>query len=103
MSPFEFEAVKWLLVALFGVAGTLFKMQLNRVDKDLQEHKENHQELRDDLTDVKLHYVHKEDFLSYKQELWHRFDRLEERLLNHMNKEERDISNILKHQQDNIK
>lgn len=95
MTPFEIESLKWLVIALFGVVGTLLKMQINRMDKDLKEHKESHDKLRNDVTDVKLHYVQKEEFTLYKQELWHRFDRLEERLLAHMQREERDLKTIM--------
>lgn len=69
----EFNIVSWLLNGLLGFAMYLMK-NANEATKD------EIKELKKSVETVKDTYYKKEDFKEFKEELWKRFDRVEEQL-----------------------
>jgi hypothetical protein len=76
----EAQLLNWALTIGIGLMAWLLKDKINGVNVDLQEHKDNHKILQNELNNVKINYVHKTDFQEFKAELWQRFDRLEDKL-----------------------
>lgn len=69
-----------LLTTAIALIGFLAKWMVHRVQKDLDNHKQSHEELTKEVIQVRLDYVHKTDLQAIKNEIMARFDRFEDRL-----------------------
>lgn len=73
MSTEVLNAALFLFNGVLGIAMWLLKQSYSDVKEQL---KNNSQA----IDNVKEHYFKKEDFRDFKEELWKRFDKLEDRL-----------------------
>lgn len=63
--------VVWLFNGVMAVALFLLKSNYTDVKETLKNHS-------DELNKIKMDYLKKEDFREFKEELWKRFDKLED-------------------------
>ncbi len=65
----EAEFIKWAALAILGGFTYMMKRELNQKDEAIKE-------LRDDIRNIKMSYLHKDDFKDFKIELRSMFDDL---------------------------
>jgi len=66
-----------LLNAILLVLGYFAKRTVEDMTGRIAKLETENGEIKEDLVDVKLHYVHKEDMKDFKDELFNRLDRIE--------------------------
>jgi hypothetical protein len=66
--------ISWGLNVFLGVAGFFMKQTMDNNKDQLISIKVAMQKNTDDIVDIKVHYLHKDDFSEFKEELWHRLD-----------------------------
>ena len=76
----EAAYINWIITIAVALGGGMLKMHVKRINEDLQAHKNEQKDLQKEINDVKINYVHKTDFNEFKNELWSRFDRLEDHI-----------------------
>lgn len=70
-------ALNWLLTIGLAVGGWALKEYTDNQAQKVKHLEELFEALQNDLTAVRLDYLHKSDFKEFKDELWARFDKLE--------------------------
>lgn len=74
------EKLFWLSLAvnvLLGVGGWVIQQYISQLKESQRLLASSITDMKSELTQVKLDYLHKADFREFKSELWERFDRLE--------------------------
>ncbi len=69
MDTFELEIIKWFVFAVLSLAVWFLKTTLHNTENTIKE-------LKTELAEVKLAYLHKEDFKDFKLELRVMFDEI---------------------------
>jgi len=67
----------WAINVLLMIAGSLIMWNVKRMTTDIKDLRMSHHEIRNHLTEIKVNYVHKDEFRLLEDKLDRRFDRLE--------------------------
>ena len=65
----EFEILKWIVVTLIGVAGYFLKRNIDQLDKQLTDMKQEQHGISQNIQQIRSDYLHKNDFKEFKLEL----------------------------------
>jgi hypothetical protein len=69
MGELEQEFIKWALFGVLGLAVWFLKNLVTRTDKELKD-------LSQEISAIKMQYLHKDDFKDFKNELRIMFDEI---------------------------
>lgn len=72
----EIEIVKWIVMAVMGIAVWFFKRNLDTVDKRMEAIHSELTSTKVDLQTVKREYLHRDDFREFKTELRTMFEEI---------------------------
>lgn len=70
--------VSWFLNGLLALLGWFMKTTLDSYKDRIIKLENRADNFDSGLTDVKVHYLHKDDFSEFKQELWAKLDDIKE-------------------------
>lgn len=74
MTPFEFAVA--IINALVIIAGYLLRLQVTEIKDEIKETKQTAAHAYDQLQDVKVNYLHRDDFKDFKLELRSMFEEI---------------------------
>jgi len=70
--------ISWVLNGVLAVLLYLMRTQLEDTKGRMETIEKLHRELAKEVVDVKVHYLLKDDFSEFKDELWRKLDDLKE-------------------------